>query len=110
MHAEKYWDHDAFFSYVDRWMTEDDTQFLKIIQEQTKFRSLSRHRTDLSGLVLAKADLGSIRDGNVAEIPQQHSGGPEWRENPAGGDDLEIGRVLPDPAEVMPRLFHGHAP
>ena len=26
MHAEKYWDHDAFFSYVDRWMTEDDTE------------------------------------------------------------------------------------
>jgi len=35
MHAEKYWDHDAFFSYVDRWMTEDDTQFLKTIKEQT---------------------------------------------------------------------------
>ena len=27
MHAEKYWDHDAFFAYVDRWMTEDDTPF-----------------------------------------------------------------------------------
>ena len=37
MHAEKQWDHDAFFSYVDRWMTEDDTEFLKIIQAQTKF-------------------------------------------------------------------------
>jgi hypothetical protein len=24
MHAEKVWDHDAFFAYVDRWMTEDD--------------------------------------------------------------------------------------
>jgi hypothetical protein len=37
MHAEKYWGHDAFFSYVDRWMTEDDTQFRKVIQEQTRF-------------------------------------------------------------------------
>jgi hypothetical protein len=37
MHAEKYWDHDAFFAYVDRWMTEDDTPFRKIIQEQTDF-------------------------------------------------------------------------
>jgi hypothetical protein len=37
LHAEKYWDHDAFFSYVDRWMTEDDTEFLKIIQAQTNF-------------------------------------------------------------------------
>ena len=35
MHAEKYWNHDAFFSYVDRWMTEDDTEFLKTIQAQT---------------------------------------------------------------------------
>jgi hypothetical protein len=24
MHAEKIWNHDAFFAYVDRWMTEDD--------------------------------------------------------------------------------------
>ena len=28
MHAEKVWDHDAFFAYVDRWMTEDDTPFV----------------------------------------------------------------------------------
>lgn len=24
--AEKYWNHDAFFAYVDRWMTEDDRE------------------------------------------------------------------------------------
>jgi hypothetical protein len=28
IHAEKAWGHDAFFAYVDRWMTEDDTPFL----------------------------------------------------------------------------------
>jgi hypothetical protein len=33
LHAEKLWDHDAFFAYVDRWMTEDDTEFLKVIQK-----------------------------------------------------------------------------
>jgi len=27
MHAEKLWNHDAFFAYVDRWMTEDDKEF-----------------------------------------------------------------------------------
>ena len=27
MKAEKYWDHDAFFAYVDRWMYEDDDPF-----------------------------------------------------------------------------------
>ncbi|MEK7413583.1 MAG: hypothetical protein AAB263_09755 [Planctomycetota bacterium] len=25
MHAEKIWNHEAYFAYVDRWMTEDDT-------------------------------------------------------------------------------------
>ncbi len=33
MHAEDIWGHDAFFAYVDRWMTEDDEEFVKIINE-----------------------------------------------------------------------------
>lgn len=33
MHAEDLWNHDAFFDYVDRWMTEDDTEFLKEIKK-----------------------------------------------------------------------------
>ena len=32
MHAEKAWNHDAFFVYEDRWMTEDDTEHLKAIK------------------------------------------------------------------------------
>jgi hypothetical protein len=35
MHAEKYWNHDAFFDYVDRWMYENDAQFVKTIKEAT---------------------------------------------------------------------------
>ncbi|MHB8521276.1 MAG: hypothetical protein ACYDH9_11040 [Limisphaerales bacterium] len=35
MHAEKAWDHDAFFDYVDRWMYEDDAAFVKTIKEST---------------------------------------------------------------------------
>jgi hypothetical protein len=35
LHAEEPWGHDAFFDYVDRWMTEDDTEALRIIGEQT---------------------------------------------------------------------------
>ncbi len=35
MHAEKAWNHDAFFDYVDRWMYEDDTPFLKILKKTT---------------------------------------------------------------------------
>jgi len=32
LHAEKAWNHDAFFDYVDRWMTEDDTQHIEEIK------------------------------------------------------------------------------
>jgi hypothetical protein len=35
LHAEKAWDHDAFFDYVDRWMYEDDAAFVKTIREAT---------------------------------------------------------------------------
>jgi hypothetical protein len=34
LHLEKVWDHDAFFTYTDRWMTEDDTEILKAIKEE----------------------------------------------------------------------------
>jgi len=33
MHQEKAWGHDAFFPYVDRWMTEDDTEQIKVLKE-----------------------------------------------------------------------------
>jgi hypothetical protein len=35
MHAERAWNHDAFFDYVDRWMYEDDATFVKTIKEAT---------------------------------------------------------------------------
>jgi hypothetical protein len=33
MKADKVWAHDAFFDYVDRWMTEDDTQAIQEIKK-----------------------------------------------------------------------------
>ena len=33
MHAEEVWNHDAFGDYCDRWMTEDDTEHVKILKE-----------------------------------------------------------------------------
>ncbi len=33
MRAEEVWNHDAFGDYCDRWMTEDDTEHLKILKE-----------------------------------------------------------------------------
>ncbi len=35
MHAEKAWGHDAFFDYVDRWMYENDAEFVKTIKAAT---------------------------------------------------------------------------
>ncbi len=35
MHAEKQWNHPAFFDYVDRWMYEDDTQSIRTIKAVT---------------------------------------------------------------------------
>jgi hypothetical protein len=35
LHAEKAWNHEAFFDYVDRWMYENDARFVKAIKEAT---------------------------------------------------------------------------
>jgi len=35
MQAEQAWGHDAFFDYVDRWMYEDDSAFVRTIKEAT---------------------------------------------------------------------------
>jgi len=35
LNAKKVWNHDAYFDYVDRWMTEDDSLFLEEIKRQT---------------------------------------------------------------------------
>lgn len=37
LHAQSYWNHPAFFDYVDRWMTEDDTQAVADIQSQSGY-------------------------------------------------------------------------
>ena len=35
MKAEKAWNHDAFLDYCDRWMYEDDTEFIKTLKADT---------------------------------------------------------------------------
>lgn len=34
MGVEKVWNHDAFFDYVDRWMTENDSGFIAIVKDK----------------------------------------------------------------------------
>lgn len=36
MKLEKYWAHDAFFDYEDRWMSEDETEALKVMADLGK--------------------------------------------------------------------------
>lgn len=57
---EKAWNHDAFFDYVDRWMYEDDTQFLHtmntgigkpIVDEKTSFRTFAHQGYSAEGWV-----------------------------------------------------------
>ena len=33
MKLEPYWDHPAFFDYMDRWMTEDETEAVKVMAD-----------------------------------------------------------------------------
>jgi hypothetical protein len=35
LRAENFWQHDPFLDYVDRWMYEDDSEFVKIIKAST---------------------------------------------------------------------------
>ena len=35
LRAEANWDHNAWFDYVDRWMTEDDTEAVEVILAET---------------------------------------------------------------------------
>jgi hypothetical protein len=37
LHGETIWNHPAFFDYVDRWMTEDDTQAVQDIKTQSGY-------------------------------------------------------------------------
>ena len=35
LRGERFWNHPAFFDYVDRWMNEDDSQAMAQIKAQT---------------------------------------------------------------------------
>jgi len=56
MHAEKQWNHNAFFDYVDRWMTEDDSKSIQITKEQTQKEPYTKFSYAKNGLDFTKAD------------------------------------------------------
>ena len=50
MGATKVWNHDAFFDYVDRWMTEDNTEFRKT-EKQVVGKEYSAQQTSRNKFV-----------------------------------------------------------
>ena len=75
LHAEKLWDHDAFFDYIERWMNEDDTQ---AIQEIKKARNVDytkdwqRQRTAWDPFV---NDLWAKYRNQLPPAPKDDAGG-----------------------------------
>jgi hypothetical protein len=53
MHVENVWNHEAFFAYVDRWMSEDDTPFVEEIKRAggPDYTSVERGRFGRQGHV-----------------------------------------------------------
>ena len=48
--AERQWNHDAFFDYVDRWMTEDDREHrAEILKHWPQMRLEDRNRWNQQG-------------------------------------------------------------
>jgi len=64
MKAEKAWNHEAFFDYVDRWMCENDAEFVKTVKRTTG-QDYSAHW----------ARQGQAWDAFVEEMWARHRGG-----------------------------------
>jgi hypothetical protein len=109
LHAEKAWDHDAFFDYVDRWMTEDDTQHLEEIKKAKGWDySMSWARQRQTWDPFVEAMWAKYRNNLPAktrdeqEISKQHGFSPAWRGSPprrAGA--IRLGRLSIPPGAVQ---------
>lgn len=73
MHAEKLWDHDAFFAYVDRWMTEDDAPFWEAIGKNIETRAAaggaSKQEFETARTQFARSKRGGAISGRPELIP-----------------------------------------
>ncbi len=80
MHAEPFYAHNAFFDYVDRWMTEDDAPLRAKIMEQTNPAARHDFRED-------KFHAGRISDPFVELMWKKYRNAiPPKREPPAKVD------------------------
>jgi len=66
MHVEKNWDHDAFFAYVDRWMTEDDVPVLAEMLKNAETKlAAAKDEKEKKLLEAAKAKIISANKGGT---------------------------------------------
>jgi hypothetical protein len=67
MHAEAVWGHDAFFAYVDRWMTEDDSKALEEIKKniQTKLSAKPDPTAEEKKLLESLPNWAPVRQGTI---------------------------------------------
>jgi len=97
MHAERYWEHDAFFAYVDRWMTEDDAPFWGAINANVdKKLAAAKDEKEKKELEAAKAQMartakGGTVAGNLGPLVKELW--VKYRDNLPGRDDKE--KALP---------------
>jgi len=79
MHAEKVWNHGAFFAYVDRWMTEDDKEFCIEINKHFPDKNLVDDSKDWYhqgyGLPFVKEMWNKYRD-HLPAAPDGHKDPP----------------------------------
>ena len=71
MHAEKLWDHDAFFAYVDRWMGEDDEEAMNHLERAYKVRG-----RDIGNMRNPYARQRRSWQDFVTEMWKEYRGGP----------------------------------
>lgn len=99
MHAEKLWDHDAFFAYVDRWMTEDDAPFWEAIRASIEARAAMpgavKADFDLARTQFARSRRGGTISGRAELAPIVKELWTSWRNHLPPRSDGKI----PPPAE-----------
>jgi hypothetical protein len=101
MDAEDNWNHPAFFDYVDRWMTEDDTTINETINAELKKRGIDRgvraDRERAQGMAWDRFTIDmweKYRPGNPRFVRDPGFRGYELR-FPTAPD--EMGFLLPQP-------------
>jgi hypothetical protein len=98
MKAEKWWGHDAFFAYVDRWMTEDDGPIVREMLENADARiaaaktDAEKAKCEAAKVAIEKANRAGTVTGRTEMVPVVKALWGRYREDLPG---RAKGEVLP---------------